>query len=248
MNVGNDRPNVSLVVRACQHPQNSYTDLDFIVPRSLSKLDDIPKTYIYVENIQTGSEIIDYLVKLLESRGGPAVSAASSVVRPFNAAMSYEYRRAAMEAFRRGSIRIMVCTDAAGMVSFSLEGAARSHTQLDLRAVTFQILILLSNGMLPRSCQTLCSVREEQLVGPVVSVSPSSSWNPPYSPLFHCQTSRRLLQMRQNKTELRVRNLGGMRKEDRLSKWERGMAKRMVLGAAVPTSRTIMHLLENSRN
>ncbi|KAH9915137.1 P-loop containing nucleoside triphosphate hydrolase protein [Fomitopsis serialis] len=132
INIGNDRPNVSIVVRACEHPQNTFADLDFVLPTSISSPQDIPKTYVYVENIETGNDIIDHLEALLQTRN-PSL-ANSGLIRPFNATMSPEYRNAAMAAFRDNSnfssnsdedigrehhqnqpIRILVCTDAAGM-------------------------------------------------------------------------------------------------------------------------------------
>ncbi|TFY51100.1 hypothetical protein EVJ58_g10740 [Rhodofomes roseus] len=136
VNVGNDRPNVSIIVRACEHPQNTYADLDFILPTTITTAQDIPKTYLYVEKIETGNEIIDHLETVLKQRN-PALANAG-FIRPFNATMSPEYRRAAMSAFRSsgaapdsettnvddtrwsGPIRILVCTDAAGMVSLRI--------------------------------------------------------------------------------------------------------------------------------
>lgn len=114
-NFGNDRPNVSIVVRALEHPQNSYADLDFIVPQTVSVPTDIPKTYIYVDDIKTGGEIIDHLSELIRKRN-PALFH-QGLVRPFNATLSDEYRESAMNEFQNGHIRILVCTDAAGMVT-----------------------------------------------------------------------------------------------------------------------------------
>ncbi|THH28630.1 hypothetical protein EUX98_g5558 [Antrodiella citrinella] len=116
-NVGNDRPNVSIIVRACHHAQNTFKDLDFIIPARITNPGDIPKTYVYIENIQTGADIVDHLNQLIEERKTTDVAATPviNVVRPFNATMSSGYRRTAMEEFRKGTIRIMVCTDAAGM-------------------------------------------------------------------------------------------------------------------------------------
>lgn len=120
INHGNDRPNVSLVVRACEHSLESYEDLAFVLPATITKLEDVDKTWIYVDNITTGSEIIDYLTnrlrQLCPAAASPGVSCPERIVRPYNAVMSLQYRQAAMDAFRRGEIRIMVCTDAAGMV------------------------------------------------------------------------------------------------------------------------------------
>lgn len=125
INEGNERSNISLVVRACEHPMDSYRDLDFVLPKHAKTATDIPKTWIYVDNILTGGEIIDYLTKLIRDRfittQGSTTNLVSSldsrIVRPYNAVMSSEYRKAAMEAFREGEIRVMVCTEAAGMVS-----------------------------------------------------------------------------------------------------------------------------------
>ncbi|KAH9901535.1 P-loop containing nucleoside triphosphate hydrolase protein [Cubamyces lactineus] len=125
VNVGNDRPNVAIVVRAFEHAQNSFLDLDFLIPPAASLLApcDIPKTYVYVDDINTGNEIVDHLDSMISTRC-PAL-ASTGLVRPFNAAMSHEYRQESMNAFRTspgcrttftpGCIRILVCTDAAGM-------------------------------------------------------------------------------------------------------------------------------------
>ncbi|KAH9914216.1 P-loop containing nucleoside triphosphate hydrolase protein [Fomitopsis serialis] len=129
VNVGNDRPNVSIIVRACEHPQNTLADLDFILPDTIATPHDIPKTYLYVDKIDTGNAIIDHLGKLLRQRNPTLYEL--GVIRPFNATMSPEYRSHAMAAFRNnpnyasgdvtadnikiGPIRILVCTDAAGM-------------------------------------------------------------------------------------------------------------------------------------
>ncbi|KAL1948711.1 hypothetical protein VTO73DRAFT_10517 [Trametes versicolor] len=140
INIGNDRPNVSMVVRACQHPQNTLLDTNFIIPQHPKTPSDIPKTYIYVDNISIGNDIINHLCTLLAKRN-PSLPA-HELVRPFNATMSHEYRAAAMAAFRANPpadwvpsarvgagqpssnseaissesyVRILVCTDAAGM-------------------------------------------------------------------------------------------------------------------------------------
>ncbi|KAI0772184.1 P-loop containing nucleoside triphosphate hydrolase protein [Irpex lacteus] len=124
-NEGNDRPNVSIVVRACEHPLNTFADLDFVLPSSIRNPTDIPKTYIYVDNITSGSDVIDHLRTLLEARvsatSPPQYATSTSfqywhgLIRPFNATLSQEYRNIAMAKFRSGEIRILVCTDAAGM-------------------------------------------------------------------------------------------------------------------------------------
>ena len=82
----------------------------------------VPKTYIYVDDIRIGGEIVDHLTSILHARNSNL--ATKGLIRPFNATLSHEYRDAAMQAFRDnqdstnsgGNIRILVCTDAAGMV------------------------------------------------------------------------------------------------------------------------------------
>ncbi len=139
LNKGNDRPNVSIVVRACEHALNSYADLDFLIPSNVNTHTDVPKTYVYVDNISVGGEIVDYLQEKLESRLDASASpeqraALQDAVRPFNATLSQEYRTRAMDHFRAGSVRILICTDAAGMVS------QRDHQHIRVVAHAFDLV------------------------------------------------------------------------------------------------------------
>ncbi|KAI0075558.1 P-loop containing nucleoside triphosphate hydrolase protein, partial [Panus rudis PR-1116 ss-1] len=113
LNVGNNRSNVSLVTRACQHAMSSFADIEFVIPAQVASREDIPKTYIYVDNIDEGSKMIDHLNDILRTRNSAVAD--EGVIRPFNAVLSHEYRSKAMSYFREGTIRVLVCTDAAGM-------------------------------------------------------------------------------------------------------------------------------------
>lgn len=125
INKGNDHPNMSIIVCAFQHPLSSYTDLDFLLPETICCAADIPKTYLYIDNKDSGGEIIDYLIsKLLSHPMNVAHSddihdhaVPSGVICPFNANLSQEYQNNAMACFYAGDICILVCMDAAGMVS-----------------------------------------------------------------------------------------------------------------------------------
>ncbi|EPQ54727.1 P-loop containing nucleoside triphosphate hydrolase protein [Gloeophyllum trabeum ATCC 11539] len=110
INVGNDRPIVSLVVRAMQHPMNSYTDLDFLIPSEVATPTDIKKSFVYADNINWGREIIDHLLDLL-----PKGIRQAGLIRTYNTAYSQAYRTRVMEEFQTGAVHILVCTDAAGM-------------------------------------------------------------------------------------------------------------------------------------
>ncbi|VDC03270.1 unnamed protein product [Peniophora sp. CBMAI 1063] len=109
IDLGNDRPNVSLVARAIQNPINSYTDLDFVIPPSPTSINDIPKSFIYADSIPTGTAIVNHLRTLL-----PDITM-HGTIRPYNAVHSTKYRKKVMRRFKKGKVRILVCTDAAGM-------------------------------------------------------------------------------------------------------------------------------------
>ncbi|KAJ7084890.1 P-loop containing nucleoside triphosphate hydrolase protein [Mycena belliarum] len=107
--VGNDRPNVTQIIRALQHPANSYRDIDFMV-RPNSRPQDIKKAFLYTDDIKDGGKIIDHLNARVHT-----TYRARGLVRPYNAAMSPEYRAQVMSLFKAGIVRVLVCTDAAGM-------------------------------------------------------------------------------------------------------------------------------------
>jgi superfamily II DNA helicase RecQ len=111
VNIGNDRPNVSQVVRSMEHPANTFRDLDFLVPSVMSSVMDIKKGFLYSDDIKGGALITDYLNKRVDP-----TYRRQGLVRPYNASMSKKYRQQVMKQFREGRIRILVCTDAAGMV------------------------------------------------------------------------------------------------------------------------------------
>lgn len=111
IDVGNDRPNVSLVVRTMKHALNTFKDTAFVVPKNYTEPSKILKTLVYVDNIEMGGEIIDYLNSLLQEKDQQ-----SGIIRPFNAVHTHEFREEVMRDFRSGKVRILVCTDAAGMV------------------------------------------------------------------------------------------------------------------------------------
>ena len=111
LNLGNDRPNVSLVVRAIQNTLGSYTDLDFLIPRGVHEASEVKKTFIYSDNISVGSDMMEHLYEI-----GPESFREAGIIRTYSSAFSAKYRREVMELFKAGVVRILICTDAAGMV------------------------------------------------------------------------------------------------------------------------------------
>ena len=156
--LGNDRPNVSIIVRAIHNPLHTYTDLDFLIPASVGQGEDLKKTWIYADNIEVGAEIIDHLRTLIPKH-------LHGVIRPYNAVHGIDYRTTAMEQFRSGAIRILVCTDAAGMVRhiFKLSRILPQLNTFRNRVVIFQTSTLLFNGNYLENFQALFSVQGVQL-------------------------------------------------------------------------------------
>ena len=109
---GNDRKNVSIVVRAMHHPMNTYRDLRFVIPEGVQSIDQVKKTFIYADSIAEAEEIENYLYSLC-----PKELREQGFIRPYSAAYPQaEYRNIAMEKFKGGEVRVLICTDAAGMV------------------------------------------------------------------------------------------------------------------------------------
>ncbi|KAF6743084.1 ATP-dependent DNA helicase RecQ [Ephemerocybe angulata] len=110
LDLGNDRNNVSIIIRAMHHAMNTYRDLKFLIPAILRRLQDIKKAFVYADTIRVATDIENYLYSLC-----PEAFRFKGFIRPYSAAFSVEYRAAVMEQFRSGQVRILICTDAAGM-------------------------------------------------------------------------------------------------------------------------------------
>lgn len=61
INLGNDCPNVSIVVRAIHNAMNTYSDLDFLIPTGVTKPSQVPKAFVYADNVAVGVDIEDRL-------------------------------------------------------------------------------------------------------------------------------------------------------------------------------------------
>ncbi|KAJ7237511.1 P-loop containing nucleoside triphosphate hydrolase protein [Mycena rebaudengoi] len=108
--IGNDRDHVAQVIRSMEHAANSYRDLDFLVDEEMETPADVHKAFLYTDDIKDGGKITDHL----NARVKPEFQH-YGLVRPYNAGMSRQYRAEVMALFKAGIVRILVCTDAAGM-------------------------------------------------------------------------------------------------------------------------------------
>ena len=111
LDLGNNRSNVSIVVRAMHRVQSTFADLDFVIPKAVLSASNIPSTFVYIDDTRLGDLALDHLNSLL-----PPSLRDAGLVRPFNSTHTHEYLRTAMDHFRHGAVRVLICTDAAGMV------------------------------------------------------------------------------------------------------------------------------------
>ena len=74
---------------------NTFIDLDFVIPAEVTKPSDIPKTFIYSDNISEGIAIQTHLISKL-----PTELQVVNIVRPYNATFSSEYRQEVMKMFK----------------------------------------------------------------------------------------------------------------------------------------------------
>jgi superfamily II DNA helicase RecQ len=188
LNLGNDRPNVSLIVRAIHNTISSYTDLNFVIPSSVREASEIPKTWIYADNINTGAEIVDHLRTLLPHHD----TSLHSTIRPYNAVLDTEYRDEAMRRFKIGDIRILVCTDAAGMVhSGNLFEDMRLLIHCDYRGAMCRTLRLSYNGSYQQNSPTSSNVPDVLREDPVGQALQCFLLSPWHSQSFYTKTSQK---------------------------------------------------------
>jgi superfamily II DNA helicase RecQ len=112
INEGNNKPNLTIAVLRCRYSLKSLLDLTFVIPDSTFHPLDIPKTLLYADNIDLGRQIVQFLTSLL-----PEHLRGAGIIRPYNSRHTRDYLAQAMRHLRDGNIRVLVCTDAAGMVS-----------------------------------------------------------------------------------------------------------------------------------
>lgn len=106
----NDRPNIHLMVRKMQHPQNTYHDLAFLIPKSWTPDQPLPwKFMVFFNSKKEAEDAALYLMNLvpLEVR---------EKFLWFHAGMSGFFRVEQIESFRNGETWGLELTDAGGMV------------------------------------------------------------------------------------------------------------------------------------
>jgi superfamily II DNA helicase RecQ len=107
----NDRPDISLAVRALVYPANSYKDLNFLIPWNWNEDMDAPSKFlVFFDNIKEVEEATRHMRSRLQRKFHGRVDW-------FHSTMSQEFREEAVKKLRTGMLWGLFCTDAFGMVS-----------------------------------------------------------------------------------------------------------------------------------
>ena len=95
----------------------SYQDLNYLIPKAnkCQNPTDIPKTIVFVDNRKSVWSLTTHLLQLAEDEFGGVDEFSDPVVADYSTILSQEHRDAVLQDFAAGYIRILVCTEAAGM-------------------------------------------------------------------------------------------------------------------------------------
>ncbi|KXN82415.1 Werner syndrome ATP-dependent helicase, partial [Leucoagaricus sp. SymC.cos] len=129
LDLGNDRPNVSMIVCPIHNPMNTYSDLQFVIPKDTQHAHEIKKTFIYADRIEDGYAIEDYLTKCL-----PESLRRMGLVRPYSAAYTSLHRAHVMALFKAGDNQGCNIPDIDLVVQWKLPGTLSSFIQRAGRA------------------------------------------------------------------------------------------------------------------
>lgn len=107
----NARPNIALSTRVMKHPDNTKGDLRFTIPDGATTATDIPIQLIYCNSRTVTEDVADAIRDFLPT------SIPRDCVAFYHAKIGRQQKRDLEEKLRKGEVRILVCTDAVGMVS-----------------------------------------------------------------------------------------------------------------------------------
>ena len=114
--ITNARPNVALSVRGMKFSNASKADLRFLIPQDAVFAGDIPITLVYCNPRLVVEDVADILRQWLPP-GVIGDHAKHDCVVFYHAKVGEARKRELEEKLRQGRVRILVCTDAVGMVS-----------------------------------------------------------------------------------------------------------------------------------
>lgn len=112
LNLGNDWPNITPSVIEMQNSSN-YSALLPLIGQDVTGPTDLPKIIIFTNSIQRMLEILRFLEEHLPSTCSPYLDI-------FHAFRGPGSKKEALKCFRNGQKRILIATEAAGMVHSSI--------------------------------------------------------------------------------------------------------------------------------
>ncbi|KAG0061026.1 hypothetical protein BGZ92_006566, partial [Podila epicladia] len=98
INVGNDRPNIKLIVAQLQHPLNSFQDLKFLL--------DFKKTIVYFEKRPDAELARQYLLGQLDDPTD------RSKIAVYHSVKSDFFKQHILERFRNDKVLVLLATEA----------------------------------------------------------------------------------------------------------------------------------------
>jgi superfamily II DNA helicase RecQ len=113
----NDRPEIRLMVRGLTFPANSFRDLAFLMSNRDGD-SPVAKFLIFFDNTKETEAACRYLRSLLPPSH-------RDQIKYFHSTMTQAYRECELEAMRDSATWGLCCTDAFGMVSYSLQKSVR---------------------------------------------------------------------------------------------------------------------------
>lgn len=143
INVSNERVNVYVGVCPMKFPSSTFRDLSILVPPDETDAKKIPKAIVYIDDVVEVTLAVIALNRFLH----PSLQK-QGLIRPVNAWLPASYRSKAMDKFLAGEVRILVCTEAAGMVCLFLLTIFYTTHLLLFRDVIFPT----SSGLCSLSC------------------------------------------------------------------------------------------------
>ncbi|KAL4257395.1 hypothetical protein AB1N83_012438 [Pleurotus pulmonarius] len=113
--VSNARPNIALSCRATKHAEESKADLRFLIPPDAAKPEDIPISLVYCNQRVKCEDAVDRLRQWAQD-----AEISDKCIAFYHAKVGSKQKRELERQLAKGLIRILVCTDAVGMVSSGL--------------------------------------------------------------------------------------------------------------------------------
>lgn len=111
INVGNERTNVFVGICPMKYPSSSFRDLSVLFSTDVTDPASIPKSIVYIDDVKAVTSAVIQLYEWLH----PSLRRLG-LIRPVHSWMPAGYRSDAMARFMAGEVRIIICTEAAGMV------------------------------------------------------------------------------------------------------------------------------------